>query len=145
VVGSGEAAFSGNDAGEFVFSKDLPFPDGLLAACKVVEHLTRSGSRISKIRKDVYQPRLVRGVVLVPWNERGRIMRRLATDYPDSRVETLEGIKLLVNGGWVLINPSSDEPVFEIVAESTNAQVATNILREFQNKVSEIVGTADSM
>ena len=144
VVGSGDATFSGNDAGEFVLSKDLPFPDGLLAAGKVVEHIARTGSRISKIRKDVYQPRLVRGVVLVPWNERGRIMRRLATDYPDSRVETLEGIKLLVNGGWVLINPSSDEPVFEIVAESTNAQVATNILREFQNKVSEIVGATDS-
>jgi mannose-1-phosphate guanylyltransferase/phosphomannomutase len=143
-VGSGDAVFSGNDAGEFVLSKDLPFPDGLLAAAKVIEHLARTGSRISKIRKEVYQPRLVRGVVLVPWNERGRIMRRLATDYPEARVETLEGIKLLVNGGWVLINPSSDEPVFEIVAESTSAQVATNILREFQDKVSEIVGTSDS-
>jgi mannose-1-phosphate guanylyltransferase/phosphomannomutase len=143
-VGSGEATFSGNDAGEFIISKDLPFPDGLLAAAKVVEYITRTGSRISKIKKDVYQPRLVRGVVLVPWNERGRIMRRLATDYPDSRVETLEGIKLMVNGGWVLINPSSDEPVFEIVAESTNAQVATRILREFQNKVSEIVNGTDT-
>jgi mannose-1-phosphate guanylyltransferase / phosphomannomutase len=145
VIGSGDSVFSGNDAGEFVLSKDLPFPDGLLAAGKVIEYLTRTGSRISKIKKDVYQPRLVRGVVLVPWNERGRIMRRLATDYPDSRVETLEGIKLLVNGGWVLINPSSDEPVFEIVAESTNAQVATNILREFQTKVSEIVNASDTV
>ena len=143
-VGSGDSGFSGNDAGEFVLSKDLPFPDGLLAAGKVIEYLARTGSRISKIKKDVYQPRLVRGVVLVPWNERGRIMRRLASDYPDRRVETLEGIKILVNGGWVLINPSSDEPVFEIVAESTNTQVATNILREFQSKVSEIVGASDS-
>ncbi len=143
-VGSGDASFSGNDAGEFIISKNLPFPDGLLAAAKIVEHISRTGSRISKIKKDVYQPRLVRGVVLVPWNERGRIMRRLATDYPDSRVETLEGIKLMVSGGWVLINPSSDEPVFEIVAESTNAQVATSILREFQNKVSEIVNATDT-
>ncbi len=143
-VGSGDSLFSGNDAGEFVLSKDLPFPDGLLAAGKVIEYLARTGSRISKIKKDIYQPRLVRGVVLVPWNERGRIMRRLASDYPDRRVETLEGIKLLVNGGWVLINPSSDEPVFEIVAESTNTQIATNILREFQSKVSEIVGASDS-
>ncbi len=143
-VGSGDALFSGNDAGEFVLSKDLPFPDGLLAAGKVVEYLCSSGLRISKIKKEVYQPRIVRGVVLVPWNERGRIMRRLATDYTDSRVETLEGIKLLVDGGWVLINPSSDEPVFEIVAESTNAQIASNILRDFQTKVSEIVNTSDS-
>ena len=143
-VGSGESVFSGNDAGEFVLSKDLPFPDGLLATAKVVEYLARTGGRISKIRKDVYQPRLVRGVVMVPWNERGRIMRRLATDYPDSRVETLEGIKLLVNDGWVLINPSSDEPVFEIVAESTNAAIATNILREFQTKVSEIVNANEN-
>lgn len=143
-VGSGNASFAGNDAGEFIVSRDLPFPDGLLAAGKVIEHISRTGSRISKIRKEVYQPRLARGVVLVPWNERGRIMRRLATDYPDSRVETLEGIKLLVDGGWVLINPSSDEPVFEITAESPNFQVATEILREFQNKLSEIVSSSDT-
>jgi mannose-1-phosphate guanylyltransferase / phosphomannomutase len=143
-VGSGTASFAGNDAGEFVVSRDLPFPDGLLAAAKVAEHISRTGARISKIRKEVYQPRLARGVVLVPWNERGRIMRRLATDYPERRVETLEGIKLLVDGGWVLINPSSDEPVFEIIAESPNFQVANEILREFQNKLSEIVSTSDS-
>lgn len=143
-VGSGEASFAGNDAGEFVLSKDIPFPDGLLASARVLEYLSRTGERLSKMRKEVYQPRLARGVVIVPWNERGRIMRRLATDYPESRVETLEGIKLLVNEGWVLINPSSDEPVFEIVAESTNSGTATDILREFQNKVSEIVNTSDS-
>lgn len=143
-VGSGEATFAGNDAGEFVVAKDIPFPDGLLASAKVLEFLSRSGERLSRMRKEVYQPRLARGVVIVPWNERGRIMRRLATDYPESRVETLEGIKLLVNGGWVLINPSSDEPVFEIVAESTDSDTATDILREFQNKVSEIVNTSDS-
>ncbi len=144
IVGSGTATFAGNDAGEFVVSRDLPFPDGLLAAAKVIEFVSRTGSRISRVRKEVYQPRIARGVVLVPWNERGRIMRRLATDYPESRVETLEGIKLMVDGGWVLINPSSDEPVFEIIAESTNSQVATEILREFQDKVSEIVSTSDS-
>jgi mannose-1-phosphate guanylyltransferase/phosphomannomutase len=143
-VGSGESSFAGNDAGEFIFSKDLPFPDGLLASAKVLEYLCKTGERLSQMKKEVYQPRLARGVVLVPWNERGRIMRRLATDFPENRVETLEGIKLLVNGGWVLINPSSDEPVFEIVAESTSAQVAAEILREFQGRVSEIVNTSDS-
>ncbi len=137
-VGSGDVKFAGNDAGEFIVSKELPFPDGLLAAGKIVEFLASTGTRISKLKREIYQPRLARGVVMVPWNERGRIMRRLATDYNDVRVETLEGIKLLVEGGWVLINPSSDEPVFEIVAESTDTQSSAEILRDFQNRVSEI-------
>ncbi len=143
-VGSGQAIFSGNEAGEFIFSKQLPFPDALLAAAKVVEYLSIADIRISKIRKEVYQPTLARGVVMVPWNERGRIMRRLATDYNEKRVETLEGIKVLVDDGWVLINPSSDEPVFEIVAESSDAQTATAMLREFQNKVIDIANSADT-
>ncbi|MHB8567032.1 MAG: sugar phosphate nucleotidyltransferase [Nitrososphaerales archaeon] len=143
-VGSGTVKFAGNDAGEFIMSKNLPFPDGLLATAKIVEFLAGTGGRISKLSKDIYQPRLARGVVMVPWNERGRIMRRLATDYNDTRVETLEGIKLLVDGGWVLINPSSDEPVFEITAESSSAKDATALLRDFQSKVSEIANTGDS-
>jgi mannose-1-phosphate guanylyltransferase/phosphomannomutase len=143
-AGSGQAVFSGNEAGEFIFSKDLPFPDALFAAAKVVEFLADTDKRISKVRKEVYQPTLARGVVMVPWNERGRIMRRLATDYNESRVETLEGIKVLVADGWVLINPSSDEPVFEIVAESSSAQVASNVLHEFQNKVMDIANSVES-
>ncbi|MCL5066978.1 MAG: hypothetical protein M1368_01320 [Thaumarchaeota archaeon] len=143
-VGSKSVTFAGNDAGEFITSSELPFPDGLLAASKIVEFLARTDSRIHKIRQEIYQPRTARGVVMVPWNERGRIMRRLATDYGEKRVETLEGIKILVDGGWVLINPSTDEPVFEIVAESVNAQSAIGMLQEFQSRVSEIVNRSDS-
>lgn len=143
-VGSGKAIFAGNDAGEFITSKQLPFPDGLLAAGKIIEYLSSTGKRINEIKKEVYQPRLAKGTVNVPWNERGRIMRRLATDFGDRRVESLEGIKLLVDGGWVFINPSTDDPLFEIVAESTNLQNAANILKNFQEKVSEIVNGSDS-
>jgi mannose-1-phosphate guanylyltransferase/phosphomannomutase len=144
-VGSGAAIFAGNDAGEFVTCRELPFPDGLLAAGKIIEYLASTGKRINEVKKEIYQPRLAKGVVQVPWNERGRIMRKLALDFGDQRVESLEGIRLLVDGGWVLINPSTDEPVFEIVAESTNVQNAALILQDFQNKVSEIVNGSDSM
>lgn len=143
-VGTGEVGFAGNDAGEFVLAKELPFADGLLATAKIIEFLSSTGSRISRVNKETYQPRLARGVVNVPWNERGRIMRRLATEYNDARVETLEGIKLLVDGGWVLINPSSDEPVFEITAESSDEKEAANLLRDFQNRVTEIAKAEDS-
>jgi len=143
-VGAGQAIFAGNDAGEFVTSRQLPFPDGLLAAGKIIEYLAITGKRINEIKREIYQPRLAKGVVLVPWNERGRIMRRLAMDFGEQKVESLEGIKLLVDGGWVLINPSTDEPVFEIVAESTNVQNAATILKDFQDKVSDIVNGSDS-
>jgi len=145
VVGSGRAVFAGNDAGEFITSRELPYPDGLLAAGKMVEYIASTGKRINEIKKQIYQPRLAKGVVQVPWNERGRIMRRLAMDFGEQRVESLEGIKLLVEGGWVLINPSTDEPVFEIFAESTNVQNASTILKDFQDKVSEIVSGSDSL
>ena len=143
-VGSGKASFAGNDAGEFIVSKDIPFPDGLLAAAKIIEYLSSTGARINKLKKEILHPNLARGSVTVPWNERGRIMKRLASDYSTKRVETLEGIKLVVDEGWVLINPSTDEPVFEIVAESNSAQSATKLLQEFQTKVSEIVNGSDA-
>jgi mannose-1-phosphate guanylyltransferase / phosphomannomutase len=137
-VGSKMAMFAGNDAGEFITSSELPFPDGLLAAAKIVEYLARTDAKINRIKKEIYKPLTARGVVMVPWNERGRIMRRLATDYGEKRVESLEGVKLMIGEGWVLINPSTDEPVFEITAESVNPQEAAEILRDFQARLSEI-------
>ncbi|MGA2876535.1 MAG: hypothetical protein ABSE82_13480, partial [Nitrososphaerales archaeon] len=143
-VGCGKASFAGNDAGEFIVSNEIPFPDGLLAAAKIIEYLSTTGARLHKIKNEILHPNLARGSVTVPWNERGRIMKRLAFDYSEKRVETLEGIKLIVDNGWVLINPSTDDPVFEIVAESSSAQSATKLLQEFQTKVSEIVNGSDA-
>ncbi len=143
-VGSGKAVFAGNEAGEFIFSKELPYPDALVAATKIVEYLASTESRISKLKREVYWPTVARGVVMVPWNERGRIMRKLALDYNDKRVDTLEGIKVMVEDGWVLINPSSDEPIFEIVAESSDRESATEVLHDFQNRVMEISKSSDA-
>jgi mannose-1-phosphate guanylyltransferase/phosphomannomutase len=137
-VGSGSVVYGGNDAGEFLVSKKLPFPDALAGSIKIIEYLSTRGRRLSKLRKEVYQPRIAKGVVMVPWNERGRIMRKLAMDFGDKRVETLQGVKLLMDDGWVLINPSSDEPVFEIVAESTDVKKAIELLKEFQSRVSDL-------
>jgi mannose-1-phosphate guanylyltransferase/phosphomannomutase len=137
-VGSGTTLYGGNDAGEFIISKKLPFPDALAACIKIIEYLSNRGRRLSKIRREVYQPRVVKGVVVVPWNERGRIMRKLAMDFSENRVETLQGVKLLLDDGWVLVNPSPDEPVFEIFAESTDSNKAMALLDEFKSRVSDL-------
>ncbi len=138
-VGNGNAMFSGNEVGEFVVSRDFPFPDGLIAAGKVVEYLSSTGAKIHDIRKGISRPQLARGSVAVPWNERGKIMRKLASDYAAKRVETLEGIKLVMDEGWILINPSIDEPVFDITVESEDIAAANRLLETFRVNLSKVI------
>jgi mannose-1-phosphate guanylyltransferase/phosphomannomutase len=136
---SGRAGLAANETGAFILSREMPYPDALLAAARVVEFLARRGIRLSDIRRQVYQPTMARGVVHVPWEVRGRVLRRLTTEPEHERIDTPEGVKFLVNDGWVLITPSPDEPVLNIVAEATSLKKAHTLVREFQAWIQDLL------
>jgi mannose-1-phosphate guanylyltransferase/phosphomannomutase len=62
-----------------------------------------------------------------PWAAKGRVMRGLAERFggdPDAILT--DGVKLNVEGGWVLMLPDPDNPLFYVYAETTSNSAATN-------------------
>ncbi|MBA2691705.1 MAG: NTP transferase domain-containing protein [Rubrobacter sp.] len=63
-----------------------------------------------------------REVLDCPWAAKGRVMRGLAEKFggdPDAILT--DGVKLSVEGGWVLMLPDPDNPLFYVYAETPDA------------------------
>lgn len=116
----------------------LPQFDSLFALVKVLELLARE--RLSLSRAKAMLPRVERGYqeAECPWNEKGRVMRQLYEENQERQVETTDGLKIYHEGGWALVLPDADEPVFKIYAEANTSEEADALTQMYWNRINEL-------
>ena len=49
------------------------------------------------------------------------------------KVETIDGVKIWLDGGWVLLRPSNTQPVIRMFVEATDQNKLDEIKNEFKN------------
>jgi mannose-1-phosphate guanylyltransferase / phosphomannomutase len=107
--------------GRYIFPSFLPAPDCFMTLAGALEVFRES--QLSKLRQKFGDSfgHVVRERLECPWSAKGRVMRGLAERFgrdPDAILA--EGVMLGVDGGWVLMLPDPDSPVFYVYAETEN-------------------------
>jgi len=70
---------------------------------------------------------------------RGRIMRSLIEEFRDRQIDTIDGLKIFYDDNWVLIHPSSEEPIINLFAEAPSKEVADNLIQEYGDKIRGLI------
>jgi mannose-1-phosphate guanylyltransferase/phosphomannomutase len=112
------ADLAGLDDGRYIFPAFLPAPDCFMTLARALEAfrdepLSRTRDKFGERFGNVARERLE-----CPWSAKGRVMRGLAEKFggdPDAILT--DGVKLNVEGGWILMLPDPDNPVFYVYAE----------------------------
>jgi len=73
-----------------------------------------------------------------PWNAKGKVIRQIIEDEDAESVETLEGVKIHQNGGWVLVLPDAEQPICRVISESYSQEFAEELTAIYVNKIREI-------
>ena len=118
--GAGEKAdIAGTGDGRYIFPDFLPAPDCFITLARALELFKtrplskvrqRFGSGVGRVEKQRLE---------CSWSDKGRVMRGLAEKFGgDPDVILTDGIKLNVDGGWVLMLPDPDNPLFYVYAET---------------------------
>jgi mannose-1-phosphate guanylyltransferase/phosphomannomutase len=107
--------------GRYIFPSFLPAPDCFMTLAGTLEVFRES--RLSEVRQKFGGSfgHVARERLECPWSAKGRVMRGLAEKFgrdPDAILA--EGVLLGVDGGWVLMLPDPDSPVFYVYAETEN-------------------------
>ena len=76
-------------------------------------------------------PQVNQAEVHCPWDDKGRVMRKLIESSDPERTLYLEGIKERFDDGWVLAVPDGDEPVFRLYGEAESGAGATNLIGHY--------------
>jgi mannose-1-phosphate guanylyltransferase/phosphomannomutase len=133
------AVFGGEESGGFVFPVFQKGYDGMFAAAKIIGILAKDNVKLSTLHRDLPSFYMAKQAISVSWELRGRIMRSLIEEFRDRQIDTIDGLKVFYDDNWVLIHPSSEEPVINLFAEAPSKKVADNLIQEYGDKIREFV------
>jgi mannose-1-phosphate guanylyltransferase/phosphomannomutase len=127
--------------GRYIFPSFLPAPDCFMTLAGALEVFRETP--LSKVRQRFGEGfgRVVRERLECPWSAKGRVMRGLAEKFGrDPDAVLAEGVLLGVDGGWVLMLPDPDSPVFYVYAEAEKGgENPEEIVEEYVDLVKSLI------
>ncbi len=127
--------FVGDGIGGFIFPEFQPCFDAMFAIVKIVELLARQKVSMSALEGEIPSFETLHQKVPCPWDRKGLVMRRAIEAVQKLPNELVDGVKVFVNGSWVLLLPDPDEATFHVWTESGDKIEARALLKEYSHKI----------
>jgi mannose-1-phosphate guanylyltransferase/phosphomannomutase len=127
--------FGASRSGAYVFPEFLTAFDAVATLVSALGLLTRSDRHLSELVA-VAPPTVVHRVAVpVPWDRTGAVMRTVLDGDHAGQVVLVDGIKVLQDGGWVLVVPDQDTPAVNVTAEAASTTAAATAAEEYAGRV----------
>jgi phosphomannomutase len=84
---------------------------------------------------------MARDAVPCPLERRGHIMRSLIEEFGDRQIDTIDGIKVFYDDTWILMHPSSEEPIINLYAEAPTKNAADQVIQEYRQRIRALTET----
>jgi phosphoglucosamine mutase len=126
--------FGGEPSGAWIWSDETPCPDGPLAACKLVELVSKRGPLSELVAATDSYP-LRRESVEV--NDKDRVLERVEASVRDEYddIDDRDGVRVATDDGWFLVRASGTQPLVRVTAEARTAANADRLFDDAMDRV----------
>ncbi|MGH7667035.1 MAG: sugar phosphate nucleotidyltransferase [Candidatus Dormibacteria bacterium] len=128
-----------DEIGGFVWPAHLSAYDAMYTLLTTVEMLVTAQTKLSQLRRELAPGGHLEAAVACPWEVKGEVMRRLVESFRTEHLDLTDGLKVSVDGGWVLILPDPDRPSYRVIVSGTSPAQAARELDKFVRAVTETV------
>jgi mannose-1-phosphate guanylyltransferase/phosphomannomutase len=131
--------------GGFVWPYYFAAYDAMYTLAKLLELRAVTGVALSEARALLPTSAYITASEFCPWEAKGRVMRMLLDSHRDRALDLVDGIKVFVDDGFVLVRPDPDEPAYHIVASVADEAEGRRLVNEYARLVreaQEVGGTA---
>lgn len=139
VASSGDVAFAASQSGGFIFPAFLPAYDAAATLVHLLAMLASAGGTLSKVVAKIPRLHICHEVVPTPWEQKGTVMRSLVESLPDDDLVLVDGVKVLLSDGWVLVLPDPDDAVTHVWAEGPSDSDARTRSAEYTKRIRSIL------
>jgi phosphomannomutase len=131
------ALFAGEPSSHFYFNLIYPFSDGILATLKLAEILSKDKGRLSNLVDSIPRYPISSANVDCKTHEKKLAVIEILKEELGKRYESslVDGIKVFLDEGWILLRPSNTEPLIRITVEARSKKEAKELLKEFSSLV----------
>jgi mannose-1-phosphate guanylyltransferase / phosphomannomutase len=127
--------------GGFVWPGHLGAFDAMYTLVKLLELRATVGIPLSEARAGLPHLAYVTATEFCPWEVKGRVMRILLDKHRTDSVDLVDGIKVYVDDGFVLVRPDPDEPAYHVVASVADPERGRQLVEEYLAQVREAEGS----
>ena len=138
------AVFGGEPVGAWIHPDVHLCPDGILSALRLTMALEARSEKLSEFVGDIPEYPTLRDKVPCPNKEKEAAMgsvSKLEGEFGAIMdVSTVDGVRLQLEDGWVLIRPSGTEPIIRITVEAHERERAEKLLETSRSFVEGVLG-----
>lgn len=134
---TGKVSFVGGTRGGFIFPGFQTGADAILSTARILEMIADTRTRLSELREKFDGYIRETATVPCPWSKKGTVMRRLITESADKNRQLVDGVRIVENGGWVLVVPDRLNASFSIMAESKSSDHTNRLIAQYRQLVED--------
>ena len=114
--------------------------DALVGIALFLSYMATSGKSCTEIRRQ-YPAYVIskNKIELRPGMDVKAILAHIADKYSDKQVNTIDGVKIDFDNGWVHLRPSNTEPIIRIYAEAETETLADNMATKIISDIREFL------
>jgi phosphoglucosamine mutase len=142
-----KAVFGGEPCGAWIHPKHHWCPDGPLSAVLMLKALQEENLTLKQFVAQVPQYTTLRENLTCRNEQKSKIVTKIEKSGPKAFPEytdfsTVDGMRLSLKTGWLLIRASGTEPLIRLTAEGESLKAARNIMKLGVELVQRLIGGA---
>ncbi|TDA32101.1 MAG: phosphoglucosamine mutase, partial [Hadesarchaea archaeon] len=114
--------------------------EGIFTSLKFLEALAESGKKTSEFNATLPLYFQVKERVPCPNELKAKVMEELEREFSSYPLDRTDGVKVLMEDGWLLLRPSGTEPIFRCFAEARTERRAKQLAELGLGKLKEVMG-----
>lgn len=123
--------------GGFIFPEFQNAFDAMYAVGNLIKMLSQTEYTISMIRREIPSFEVFHKTIPCSWYKKGQSMRNAIEYAKGKKTELIDGVKIFLDNGWVLLLPDPDEAYFHIWAEARDKTTAKGFIDIYTDKLME--------
>lgn len=136
----GDAMCGFEENGGFMYPPHQFVRDGGLATALFLEALSVWKLRPSELFDQLPKYYVFKGKHKMPREVAMKVVEVLKEEFKGYKLITIDGVKVMGDGFWVLVRPSGTEPLLRVMAEARDEGLLKNILERVEKVIKEVAG-----
>ena len=114
--------------------------DALAGIALFLTHLATSGKTASALRRTYPSYFMSKNKITLDDSvDLEKLFGQLAKKYRNAELNTIDGLKIDLDEGWIHIRPSNTEPIVRVYTESTSTVFADSLARKIMGDVNDLL------
>ena len=123
-----DGLFGGEENGGLIFPDFVYGRDSGLATAMLLEILATTGKPLSTLISELPTYYSEKMKIECADDKKSIVAEGILKDTTDYEVDTTDGVKIIVDDGWVIIRPSGTEPIYRCFSEAKNPEEAKRLV-----------------